>query len=185
MAMSAYVARPDVSDLMLCAYPRALHPELYQPHDSVTLKNSTMRLDAHLSSAGHILVLRVASGTLTEVISDRREPLPKRDRLFEYRLRDSREKTIELDCGLSYSASWSMERLNPTVFLRQHEELLADCSRASLSVILCASNRFSPGPVSLLRTEVANNSVLVHAFHTFPEHLTVVKTQSLFELNGS
>jgi hypothetical protein len=35
----------------------------------------------------------------------------------------------------------------------------------------------------VIRTEVSRESILVYAFHTFPEHCAIVKTQSLFELS--
>ena len=84
---------------------------------------------------------------------------------------------------MRYSVSCSLEFLNPTTFLRHHEELVGDCSCASLSALFASSNRFSPGPMSLLRTEVTRDSIFVYAFHTFPDQLAVVKTQSLFELS--
>ena len=180
--MPVRVARPDVSDLVLCAHDRPLHPELFVHHCAIVLRSPDMILDARLCAAGHVLILKVGSETLTEVISDRHEPLPRRSRLFEHRLRGCHTEMIELDSGLRYSVSCSLERLSPTAYLRHHEELIGDCSHASLSAMLASSNRFSPGPVSLLRTEVTQDSILVYAFHTFPEHLAVVKTQSLFEL---
>jgi hypothetical protein len=33
----------------------------------------------------------------------------------------------------------------------------------------------------VIQAELASDSLTVHAFHTFPENLTVLKTQSLFE----
>ncbi|MEK6262349.1 MAG: DUF2617 family protein [Planctomycetota bacterium] len=180
--MSVRVARPDVSDLLLCAYERPLHPEMFVHHRAITLQNARMSLDARLCAAGHVMILRVGSETLTEVISDRHEPLPRRSRLFEHRLRGCHTETIELDFGVRYSVGCSVERLSPAAFLRHHQEFVGDCPQASLSAMFASSNRFTPGPVSLLRTEVTRESMLVHAFHTFPDHLAVVKTQSLFEL---
>lgn len=180
--MSVRVARPDVSDLVLCAFDRPLHPEMFVHHRAITLQNAMMSLDARLCAAGHVMILRVGSETLTEVISDRHEPLPRRSRLFESRLHRCPTKTIDLEFGLRYSVGCSLERLNPASFLRCHEELLDDCPKATLSAMFASSNRFCPGPASLLRIEATRDSILVHTFHTFPTHLAVVKTQSLFEL---
>lgn len=180
--MSVRVARPDVSDLVLCAHDRPLHPELFVHHCAIVLRSPDMILDARLCAAGHVLILRVGSETLTEVISDRHEPLPQRSRLFEHRLRGYHTEVIELDSGIRYSVSCSLERLSPAAYLRHHEEFVGDCSRASLSAVFASSNRFSPGPLSLLNTEVTRGSILVYAYHTFPDHLAVVKTQSLIEL---
>jgi hypothetical protein len=176
------VSRPDVSDLVLCAHNRPLHPELFVHHSAIVLQGPNMTLDARLCTNGHVLILRVGRETLTEVISDRHEPLPRRSRLFEQPLRGCRHEMHELNSGLRYSVSCSLERLSPATYSRHHEELAGDCLKACLSAKFASSNRFSPGPVSLLRTEITRDSILVHAFHTFPDHLAVVKTQSLFEL---
>jgi len=180
--MSVQVARPDVSSLVLCAHNRRLHPDLFIHHRATTLRNSKMSLDARICASGHLLILKVDEETLTEVIADRQFPLPRGSRLFEHRLRGSRTETFELDCGIRYSVSCSVEHLSPATFLRCHEELLADCSRACVVALFGGSNRFSPGPLSLLISETDRNSILIHAYHTFPEHLAVLKTQSLFEL---
>jgi hypothetical protein len=75
-----------------------------------------------------------------------------------------------------------MERLEPIVFLNFHEELSADCKRAAVHYRFPTENRLSPEPLSLLRTDSGPRSLLIHAFHTFPESCSVLKTQSLFEL---
>jgi hypothetical protein len=67
------------------------------------------------------------------------------------------------------------------VFLNLHEELSIDCGRADLAYRFPPANRLAPEALSLIRTEVCPRSLLIHAFHTFPESAAVVKTQSLFE----
>ena len=180
--MTMHAVRPDVSDLVLCAFERPLHPELFVHWRSMALSNGAMVLDARLHSAGHVLVVRVGSWAMTAVLSDRREPLPRHSRLFQHRLRGCHDAMAELSSGLRYSVSASIEQLTHATFLRHNEELIGDCFAANLSVCFESENRFSPGAVSLLRIEATRDSLLVHAFHTFPEHLAVVKTQSLFEL---
>ena len=180
--MSKYAVRPDVSDLVLCVFERPLHPELFVHCRFLALSNGTMALDARLHLAGHVLTVRVGSLAVTEVISDRREPLPRHSRLFQHRLRGDHDATAELSSRLRYTVSTSIEKLTHDTFLRHNEELIGDCFGANLSVCFESENRFSPGAVSLLRIEATRDSLLVHAFHTFPQHLAVVKTQSLFEL---
>ena len=179
--VSLQMVRPDVSDLVLRTYGRALHPELFEHHCGMTLKNSNMRLDVRLNASGHVLTLRMGSHSMTEVIIDHHESLPKLCRIIDYRLRGCRSESAEFETGLRYDMSCQLERLPLDVFLRMNEELEHDCERAELSARLPAVNRLMPGPLSLIRTEVGRESILVYAFHTFPEHSAVVKTQSLFE----
>ena len=178
--MAVSLVRPDVSDLVLRTYGRALHPELFENHCRLALTNSRMKLDVRLNASGHVLTLRMDSDSITEVIVDHHEKLPER-RIVDYRLRGCRTESAELATGLRYDMSCQVERLHLDIFLRMDEELEQDCRCADLSSRLPAVNRFLPGPLSVIRTEVDRESILVYAFHTFPEHCAIVKTQSLFE----
>lgn len=179
--MAVDLVRPDVSDLVLRTYGRALHPELFENHCRLVQTNSGIKLDAKLGPSGHALLLTIGDGTITEVIAHRQAMLPERERITDCRLRGSRNEFAELNWGLRYDMSFQVERLHMDIFLRIDEELEQDVPRADLSTRLPAANRFLPGPLSLIRAEVGRDSILVYTFHTFPEHSTVVKTQSLFE----
>lgn len=180
--MTAGVARPDAADLVMRTYGRALHPELLCHHTSTAITAQGMHLDIRLIPAGHALVLRIGSQFLTEVISDKHEVHPVRGRLFEHRVKGFRSKKVEFETGLRYDVCCSLEQLNTAVYLRQHEEFVADGAQASLYAEFPGRHRFSPGPLSVVRAEVCRHSIVIHAFHTFPEQLAIVKTQSLFEI---
>ena len=183
--MSVQTIRPDVSDLVLRAYGRALHPELFERHCGLTLTNAYMRLDVRLNASGHVLALQTPTNAMTEVIMDHRESLPTFSRIIDYRLRGCRNESAQFDSGLRYDVSCQLERLHLDIFLRMNEELEQDLNRVDLSVRLPSINRLLPGPLSLIRTEVNRSSILIYAFHTFPEHSAIVKTQSLFERSES
>lgn len=178
----ASVARPDAADLVLRTFSRTLHPDLLCHHKSLLLTVPGVTLEVRLIDSGHALIVQVGSQTLTEVISDRNDAHPLRGRLFEHRLKGSGTETVEFESGLHYDICSTLERQALSVFLRQHEELVADGAKATLFTESPGLNRFSPGPLSLIRAEISRRSVLVHAFHTYPEQLAVVKTQSLVEL---
>ena len=180
--MPLSVARPDAANLVLQTFGRALHPDLLCHHKSAQLTVPGMTLDVRLIAAGHAFILRTAAQTLTEVISDRLDVYPLRGRLLQQKLKGCQTESIEFESGLRYDVSCTLERLSLSVFLRQHEELIADGAKASLFAEFPGVNRFSPGPLSLVRTEACRHSVVVHAYHTFPEQLAIVKTQSLVEL---
>jgi hypothetical protein len=179
--MAVSLVRPDVSNLALRTYGSALHPELFEYHCGLSLKNAQMKLDVRLNASGHVLSLRIDSDAMTEAIVDHHVVLPVRRRIVDHRLRGCRTESAEFETGLRYDMSCQVERLHLDIFLRMDEELDQDCRCADLSVRLPATNRFLPGPLSVIRTEVGRESILVYAFHTFPEHCVIVKTQSLFE----
>ena len=131
--MAAQLVRPDVSDLVLRTYGRALHPELFEHHCGLKVSNSKMRLDVRLNASGHVLLLQMGADSMTEVIVDHHESLPKGSRIVDYRLRGCRNESAEFETGLRYDMSCQLERLHLDIFLRMNEELELDCSRADLS----------------------------------------------------
>lgn len=182
--MPVQFARPDVADLVLCAYERRLHPELFECRAVGQIQRAYMTLTMRLCSAGHWLEFAFGNQFLTEAMSERQIPLPNIKRICEQRIKGGRTQSFELTAGVNYSSSCQLERLEPALFLQAHEELLVDCRKADLSMAFPGGNRWSPGPVSLICAHVERDSVLIHAFHTFPESCAVVKTQSLLEAPG-
>lgn len=179
--MSLSVARPDVANLVLRAYGRALHPDLLCHHMSTRITVPGIAVDLRLIPSGHAFVIQSSCRTLTEMISERHEAGPVRGQLLEHRIAGCRTETVEFEAGLRYDTSCTLERLSLSQFVRAHEELAADGARATLFVEFPGKNRFSPGLLSVVQAEVARDSVTIHAFHTFPEQLAVVKTQSLLQ----
>ncbi|MEO1994355.1 MAG: DUF2617 family protein [Planctomycetaceae bacterium] len=179
--MSLTFVRPDVSDLVFHLYGRSIHPELLHSYAMAEVRQADFQAVARICDAGHVLTLVYRGRVVTEVATSKHLMLPERKRVLDFRLRGNRDHAYDFDHGVKYHASCQLERLNPDVFSNLHDELLGDCSRVKLAHCFPSDNRLAPGALSLLQTDVSADSLLVHAFHTFPENSAVVKTQSLFE----
>jgi hypothetical protein len=169
---------------MLHVYGRSVHPELFRVFAEAELRQGGYSARLRICDAGHTISFHYDARTVTELTASRDQLLPQKKRLLEKSLRGCRDESVPFEGGLRYSVSYQMERLEPTLFLNFHEELLADSKRAAVAYRFPAENRLSPEPLSLLRAEAGSRNLLVHAYHTFPESCTVLKTQSLFELDG-
>jgi hypothetical protein len=180
--MTVRFARPNSSRLMLHVYGRSVHPELFHTFAETEVWQDAYLAGIRICDAGHAISFRYGGRTVTELTASRDQLLPQKMRLLEKSLRGCRDESVRFDGGLQYAVSYQLERLEPVVFGNLHEELLADCKRAAVAYRFPAENRLTPEPLSLLRTEAGAHSLLVHAFHTFPESCTILKTQSLFEL---
>jgi hypothetical protein len=180
--MTVSFARPDVSNLVFHLYERSVHPELFQVHAEEEVWQAAYGAVIRICDAGHIVTVRDKKNTITEVTTTSEQLLPQRNRLIDRRLRGSRDESHHFKSGIHYQVSYQLEQLEPDVYRNLHEEFLIDCDRVNLSHRFPAGNRFSPEPLSIIRTEIAPRSLLIHAYHTFPESCAVVKTQSLFEL---
>lgn len=174
--------RPDISTLMFRVFGRTVHPELLNVRATRTLQSETYQATLQICDGGHLITFQHHGHILSEVVSGANHPLPQRKQVISRKLRGHRNESVEHDAGILYHVSYQVEQLEPDVFLHFHEELLLDCTRCRLAHQFAAASRLSPSPLSFLQTEERANSLLIHAFHSFPENCAVVKTQSLFEV---
>lgn len=179
--MTVQFARPDVADLVLRTYPRALHPEFFDCHAVAVAKSGPLTIHLRLCSAGHSLCLRNGQSVVTEAITEKRCQLPSEHCVLEQKLRGCRTRAVTLPHGVRYDVSCQLETLEPELYLQLHDELLGDLAKADLSLEFPSPNRFSPAAISIIKLDVTATSAIIHAFHTFPDHCAVVKTQSLFD----
>jgi hypothetical protein len=77
--------------------------------------------------------------------------------------------------------NFQLEPVEPEVFWTFQHELLRDGERQGLLHRFDSSGRMALGAISYINVETRNCSLLVQAFHTFPDDCAIVKSQSLFE----
>ena len=175
------VTRPKVAELTFQVYGRSLHPELFQIHQTRELERG-YRAKIEITSAGHVITWRYEGLTLTEVAASAQHPLPQKRRLMSYGLRGERTDRIECRGGVTYEVGFQLETVDPSVFWIFQEELANDGERHGLLHRFDASERMCLGALSYVNVETRNRSMLVQAFHTFPDDCAIVKSQSMFRL---
>ena len=175
-------ARPDVGNLVFRLFGRSIHPELFDVYARAEIKQDSYSAIVQICDAGHVLSFRHNGQVLCEVATSADRPLPQKKQVIARRLKGHRNESVEHDAGILYHVSFQVERLEPEVFMHFQEELLADCNRCRVSHQFAPTSRLCPAPLSFIQTEEHPHSLLIHAFHTFPDNCAVVKTQSLFEV---
>jgi len=174
--------RPKVADLSFQLYGRSLHPELFRVYKSRHVSRGGYEATIDITSAGHVISWRYDGITLTEVAASRQHPLPQRRRLLSYPLKGERSDRLECRGGVTYQASFQLETVDPEVFWTFQEELAHDSERKGLLYTFDSSGRLAVGALSYINIETRNRSMLVQAFHTFPDDYAIVKSQSIFEM---
>src|SRR5438093_786758 len=135
-----------------------------------------------MSSAGHVVTWRYQGLTLTEVAASAQHPLPQRRRLLPYKLRGERCDELKCRGGIRYRVNFQLEPVAPEVFYTFQEELAMDGQRQGILHRFDSSGRMALGALSYINIETRNRSLLIQAFHTFPDDCAIVKCQSVFEL---
>jgi hypothetical protein len=174
------LVRPAVRDLVFQLYSRPLHPELFEIMAVDRVKLNKYQAEVRLTRTGHVILWHWQDHYLTEVLTAADDALPER-RLLSHRLRHEAQSTAARVPGVQYQASFQVEVLPPGLFRQVHEEILADGLRRGLLHHFAPHHRLSLTPLGLVTTEASPGCFVINTFHTFPEELTVVKSQSLIE----
>ncbi|MDZ4819241.1 MAG: DUF2617 family protein [Planctomycetota bacterium] len=174
--------RPKVAELVFQLYGRALHPELFVIHASRTISRGDYQATINVTSAGHVVTWQYKGITLTEVAASAQHPLPQKRRLMSYLLKGDRTDQIETRGGCRYQVQFSLEPVAPEVFWTYQQELTLEGVQHGVMHRFDSSGRMALGALSYVHFEMRNRSLLVQAFHTFPDDYAIVKSQSLFEI---
>jgi hypothetical protein len=180
--MRVDAARPDVGTLVFRLFSRSVHPELFDVYAHLAVRQGSYSAALYICDAGHVVAFHHNGKTLCEVTTSADRPLPHNRQVLGRRLKGHRDESVEHDGGILYHVSFQVEQLDAEVFMQCHEELLMDAARSRMSHSFAPTSRLAPAPLSVIQTEERPHSLLVHAFHTFPDNRAVVKTQSLFEV---
>jgi len=173
--------RPKAGELVFQVFGRPLHPELFELCSTRCLDRGDYAARVAITSGGHLVTWQYGGLTLTEVAAGAGQPLPRKRRLLSHRIGGERSDRVQCRGGATYQACFQLESVAPELFWSFQEELVSAGSRRGLLHRFEAGGRMSLGAVSLLEIETGPRSLLVQAFHTFPDELAIVKTQSLFE----
>ncbi|MEZ6065621.1 MAG: DUF2617 family protein [Planctomycetaceae bacterium] len=179
--MHVSYTRPDAGQLSFRLYDRPLHPELFDRFAGATLRSADCVARIWVCDGGHTVQVTVGSQTLTEILGPSDQELPTLGRCLGYHLRGHRDISQTQRGGLSFQASTQVEQVAADVFVELHAELRRVMSSASVAHEFPGGHRFAPSPLSLIRGDFRPGSLLLHAFHTFPDDCTILRTQSLFE----
>ena len=176
--------RPKVAELTFQLYGRALHPELFQIHQTRVVERAGYRAKIDITSAGHVINWRVDGITLTEVAAAANQPLPKKRLLMGHHLRGECNDRLECRGGVTYQVDFCLEPLDAEMFWSFQEELVRNSERQGMLHTFDSSGRIALGALSYIHVQTRERSMMIQAFHTFPDDHAIVKTQSVFELPG-
>lgn len=174
--------RPRVTELVFQLYGRSLHPELFEIHTQRLIERADYQATVSITSGGHLVTWRKSGMTLTEVAASGSQPLPQKRRILSHRLCGERTDRVECRGGIRYETAFQLETVEPEVFWTFQQELCTDGGRNGILHRFESSGRMALAALSWLNIESRTKSLLVQAFHTFPDDLAIVKSQSLFEV---
>ena len=108
--------------------------------------------------------------------------LPQRGVLLEMPFRGEKDHEFKRHDAINYMMNFQVEAMSPAVYSKTHHELARAGARRGLFVPFPAWRSQGLTPFTFIDFDAKPSELHVFTFHAFPEDLTIVKTQSIFEL---
>ena len=181
--MNAPKANLIVNELVFSLYQRPLHPELFTIYTKRHLKTEKYEAVIWETGCSHLVSVFAQNMCLTELIAAPTQMLPKRGLIERFNFRGQRNHKCTLTRGLSYMTDFQVEKMSPNLYRQSHSDL--ERFARNRGVFAQFDNEGSEGlrPFSYLDFEARRDELHIHAFHAFPDQVTIVKTQSLFDFH--
>jgi len=172
-----------VGELSFSLYQRPLHPELFDIYARRHLRTEGYETHIWETGCAHVIGVFVKDLCLTELISAPGQTLPKRGLIERFRFRGRRSHKCTLSRGLSYMTEFQVEKMSPNVYRKSHTDLERFARNRGLFVRFPKLAVGGLEPFSYIDFEARRDELHIHAFHAFPDQVTIVKTQSLVDFH--
>ena len=174
--------KQTIGTLRYYLYDRPLHPELFDIYHDHSIVKPAYESQVWVTGCSHVIGFFREGLSLVEVIAEESAELPARGRLLDLPFRGERDHERKKAGGIHYMMNFQVETMGPAVYSRTHHELARMGTQRGLFVPFPMWMSRSLTPFTYIDYSARPNELHVFAFHAFPEELTVIKTQSIFEL---
>jgi hypothetical protein len=172
-----------VSELTFALYQRPLHPELFNIYKKHIVKTDEYEALIWATGGSHVVSVFVNDLCLTELISTPTQLLPRRGLIERFRFTGQRSHKCTLAKGLSYMMDFQVEKMSPNLYRQSHADLEKFARNRGLFVKFPKLAVDGLEPFSYIDFEARRDELHVHTFHAYPDQVTIIKTQSLFDMH--
>ncbi len=174
--------RQRVEELQFCLYQRPVHPEFFHIHRVKRVEQSRYQAEIWVVGLAHVVTVQSGDQILTELITEDPDALPKAGLATSFRFRGERDHTQSFAGGMGYILSTQVERMTPQLFPATHRDYVHYAQNRELFLSFNEWTHEGLAPFTFIDYDARDHEFHVHAFHAFPEELTLLKTQSIFEI---
>jgi len=182
--MDISTVRPKVAQLTFQLLGRSAHPELFHIYKTERVERENYRARVDITADGHVVTWAADKTILTEIASSIHQMVPKGRRIFSVPLRNSSQDSIQIREGVHYKYEYELERVPAETFWLIQQQLKESSQSHELIQIFDSSGRIAIGGLSFIHLQARCGSLRVQAIHTFPDDLSLVKTESTFSIDS-
>ena len=171
-----------MDELQFCLYNRAIHPELFHIHRVKRIEQVRYKAEIWIVGLTHVITVQCGDQVLTELITEDAEILPKVGLATSFRFRGERDHAQSFTGGMNYILSTQVERMTPQLFPATHRDYVHYAENKELFLSFEGWTHDDLKPFTFIDYDARDHEFHIHAFHAYPEELTLLKTQSIFEI---
>jgi len=178
------------SDMTMSLYLRPIHPEFFRIFAWRSYKAPEYEAELWITGLSHVLTVsctgngRTREGCVAEIIGPGGIDLPQRGLVESLDLAGNNESRFELRNGFRYSISFETETFSDAdLFAAVYDDLRNQGARDGLACEYRIEGvDRTLWPLAMTMPSHARGGFLLHAFHVFPDHRSILKTQTLIEV---
>ena len=181
--MDAKKTNLSVSELTFSLFQRPLHPELFNIYTKRHLKTEKYETLIWATGCAHLVSVFVGNKILTEVICAPQQMLPKNGLIERFHFRGQKKHKYTIGQGLHYMTDFQIEKMSSTLYHQSHKDLARFARNRGIFVRFPKLAVAGLEPFSYIDFEARRDELHIHAFHAYPDQVTIIKTQSLFDFH--
>jgi hypothetical protein len=170
-----------IEELTFSLFQRPLHPELFQIFRKKELKTEKYEVNIWVTGCTHVVSVFAGDVCLSEVVSTPGQMLPQRGLVERFQFRGPHSHKCTLSRGLSYMTDFQVEKMSPNLYRQSHADLERFARNRGLFVQFAGSETDGLKPFCYVDYEARRTELHIHTFSAYPEQVTMIKTQSLFD----
>jgi hypothetical protein len=170
-----------IEELMFSLFQRPLHPELFQIYAKRHINTEKYEAIIWITGCTHVISVFTDDICLTEVISAPGQMLPSRGLIERFQFRGPRSHKCTLSRGVSYMTDFQVEKMSPNLYRQSHTDLERFARNRGLFVKFPELETDNLQPFCYVDFEARKSELHIHAFAAYPDQVTMIKTQSLFD----
>jgi hypothetical protein len=170
-----------IEELTFSLFQRTVHPELFQIYAKRQLKTDKYEANIWITGCTHVASVHAKDICLTEVVSAPGQMLPQRGLIERFRFRGPRSHKCTLSRGLSYMTDFQIEKMSANLYRQSHIDLEKFARNRGVFVKFPALEVDGLQPFCYIDYESRQSELHIHTFAAYPDQVTMIKTQSLFD----
>jgi len=170
-----------VEELSFSLFQRPLHPELFKIYAKRRVKTARYEAELWITGCTHVVSTFVDDMNLSEVISSPGQMLPQQGLVERFHFRGPKSHECTLSRNISYMTNFQVEKMSANLYRQSHLDLERFARNRGVFVKFPKLQVGGLQPFCYIDYEARRSELHIHTFAAYPDQITMIKTQSLFD----